>query len=113
MPSTHNSSALSTPAKGGPIELEQLDSADPPLGVHRLPGDGHVQLHRPGTRRWCVAAAVRHLFDSATARVAPVHRSVVVDGAVCHEVAQREEGVKKSDASQGQSASKLISERIA
>ena len=29
--------------------MERMDSADPPLGVHRLHGDRHRQLRRPGT----------------------------------------------------------------
>ena len=40
-------------------------------------------------------------------------RSVHVRAAVCRQVAQREENMKKSGASQGQSASELISKRIA
>ena len=45
--------------------------------------------------------------------LAPVQRSVLVRAAVCRQVAQREENMKKSGASQGQSASELISKRIA
>ena len=29
--------------------MEQMDSADPPLGVHRLYGGRHRQHRRPGT----------------------------------------------------------------
>ena len=35
--------------KGGPNELEQLDSADPPLAVDHLYGGRHRQLHRLGS----------------------------------------------------------------
>src|SRR5262249_50082485 len=49
----------------------------------------------------------------APARLASVHRSVFVHVAVCHQVAQREESMKKSGASQSQSASELISKRVA
>ena len=98
--------------KGGPIELEQLDSADPPLGVHCLHGDRHRQLRRPGTGGWD-ASALGDLLAAAPARLAPVQRSVLVRAAVCRQVAQREENMKKSGASQGQSASELISKRIA
>ena len=39
--------------RGGPIELEQMGSADPPLAVHCLYGDRHRQLRRPGTDAAC------------------------------------------------------------
>ena len=52
---------------GGPIELEHLDPADPPLGVDRLHGDGHCQLHcsGPGKRD---ASALGDVLAAAPAR---------------------------------------------
>ena len=73
--------------RGGQIELERMDSADPPLAVHRLYGDRHRQLRRPGTGG--DASALGDLLAAAPARLAPVHRSVLVRAAVCHQVAQR------------------------
>ena len=35
--------------RGGPIELEQMGSADPPLAVHCLYGGRHRQQRRRGT----------------------------------------------------------------
>ena len=80
--------------RGGPIELEQMDPSDPPLGVHRLHGDGHGQFHCPGTGEWH-ASALGDLVPPATARLAPVHRSLFVRAAVRRQVAQREESMKK------------------
>src|SRR5262245_22567179 len=94
-------------------ELEQLGQADPPLDVHRLHGDGHCQLHRPGNGGWCDAAALGDLLAAAPAGLAIVQRSLSVRAAACPEVAQREESMKKSAGSQDLSASELISRRIA
>ena len=72
--------------RGGPIELEQVDSAVPPLGVRCLHVDRHRQLRRHGTGD---ASRLGDLLAAAPARLAPVHRSVLVRAAVCHQVAQR------------------------
>jgi hypothetical protein len=53
------------------------------------------------------------LLAAIPARLAPVQRSVLVHPAICRQAAQREENMKKSGASQGQSPSDLISKRIA
>ena len=94
------------------MNWNQLGSADPPLAVHCLYRDRHCQLHRPGTGEWD-ASALGDLLAVAPARLAPVHRAVYVRPAVCRQVAPREENMKTSDASQDQSASALISNRIA
>jgi hypothetical protein len=76
--------------KGGRIEREQLDASGSPLGVDRLYVDGHRQLHRS--------------------------RNVFVRAAVPRPVARPEAGMKKTKAKETiveQSASKLISQRIA
>ena len=70
-----------------PMNWNSLDPADPPLGVHRLHGDRHRQLRRPGAGRWD-ASALGDLLAAAPARLAPVHRSVYVRAAVCRQVAQ-------------------------
>src|SRR5881392_889767 len=99
-----------------------MGTANPPLGVHRLHGHSHRQFRRPGAGKGD-SAALDHLFAAAPARLAPVYRSVLVRVAV-HQRARRASGIprgaqlqgenmKKSDASQGQSASELISKRIA
>ena len=85
-------------------------SADPPLGGYRLYGDRHRQLYRLVTGDAC---RLGDLLAAAPARLAPVQWSVPVRAAACHQVAQREENMKKSGASQGQPASELISKRIA
>ena len=56
--------------------------------VHRLYGDRHRQLRRPGAGRWD-AAALGDLLAAAPARPAPAHRVIHVRAAVCHQVAQR------------------------
>src|SRR5712691_5703327 len=65
-----------------------MGSADPPLAVHCLYGDRHRQLrrHSKGGRD---ASALGDLLAAAPARLAAVHRSVLVRAAVCHQVAQR------------------------
>src|SRR3954468_8544681 len=88
-----------------------MDPADAPLDVHRLHRDGHRELRRAGTGDGH-ASAVGDLLAAASACAAPVQRSVLVRAAVCHQVAQREESMKKSAASQDRSASELISKRI-
>src|SRR5262245_22840422 len=89
-----------------------MGSADPPLAVHRLHADSRRQLHRPGTGRR-EPSVLGDLLAAAAARLAAVHRSVLVRAAVCCQVAQREENMKKSSASKGQSPSELVTRRIA
>jgi hypothetical protein len=72
--------------RGGPLELEQMVSADPPLAVHCLYGGRHRQHRGRGYRQVCRLGG---LLGAAPARLAPVHRSVLVRAAVCHQVAQR------------------------
>src|SRR4051794_33307668 len=110
----------------GPVELEKRGPAVPSLGVHRLHGDRHNELHRAGAGRRN-AAAMGDLFAAAPARLTPFHWSVFVRAAVCHPVAQGEEsmtvrpargrpersrGMNKRAATEGRSASALISKRI-
>ena len=73
-------------AREAGMNLEQMDSADAPLAVHCLYGDRHRQLRRVGTG---AASRMGDLLAAAPARLSPVHRSVLVRAAVCHEVAQR------------------------
>src|SRR5207253_3244399 len=40
---------LKSPERGGPIELEPMDSANSPLGVYSLYGGRHHQLRRRAT----------------------------------------------------------------
>src|SRR5262249_59100830 len=75
--------------RGGPLEMEQMDSPNPPVVVHCFYGDGHRQLHRPGTERRCAASAMGDLLAAAPARVAHVHRPVHVRAAVFSQVAPR------------------------
>src|SRR5438445_8438120 len=60
-----------------------MDSADPPLAVHGLYGGRHRQHRRRSTEQ------VHELGGGVPARLAPLHRSVLVRAAVCHQVAQR------------------------
>ena len=71
---------------GGRIELEQLDPADTPLGVHRFYCDRHRELHRVGSgiRN---ASAMGHLFTAAPARFATAYWSLLVRAAVRRQVA--------------------------
>src|SRR3712207_215859 len=64
-----------------------MDSADPPLVVHCLYGDRHRQLRRVGLRTGATSG-LGDLLPVAPARLAPVHRSVLVRAAVCHQAAQ-------------------------
>src|SRR5262245_41763976 len=100
-----------------------MGAANPPLGVHRFHGDRHRQFRRPGTGQGD-ASALGDLFAAAPARVAAVYRSVPVRLAVYDQGARRanwiprrsqreDENMKKSGASQNQSASELISKRFA
>ena len=66
--------------------VEQVDSADSPLAVYCLYGDRHRQLHRHGTGGWD-ASALGDVLAAAPARLAAVHRSVLVRAAVCDHVA--------------------------
>ena len=72
--------------RGGPIELEQMDSADPRLAVHGLYGGSHREHRGRSTEE------VQHLggpLGGGSARLSPFHRSVLVRAAVCQQVAQR------------------------
>jgi catechol 2,3-dioxygenase-like lactoylglutathione lyase family enzyme len=42
-------SASRSSSRAGPIHVEHVGSADPPVAVHCLYGHCHRQLHRPGT----------------------------------------------------------------
>ena len=72
------------PAREDP--MNNTDSADPPLAVHCLYADRHRQLRRHDAR---AASRLGDLLAAAPARLAPVHRPVLVRAAVCHQVAQR------------------------
>src|ERR1700754_3824965 len=74
--------------RGGHNELEQMDSASPPLAVHCLYVDGYRKLHRSSKGSWH-ASSVGDLLAAAPPRLAPVHRSVLVRAAIRHQVAQR------------------------
>src|SRR5947208_9325264 len=63
-----------------------MGSADPPLAVHCLYGGGHRQPRRRGTEEVYLLGGP---LGAAPARLAPVHRSVLVRAAVCHQVGQR------------------------
>src|SRR6516162_5653685 len=72
--------------RGGPIELEQMGSADPPLAVHCLYGGRDRQHRRRGTEE---VYRLGGPLGAAPARLAAAHRLVLVRAAVCHQVAQR------------------------
>jgi len=61
--------------------MSQMDSADPPLGGHRLYADRHRQLRRVAVG----SLRLGDLLAPAPARRAPVHRPVLVRAALCHE----------------------------
>src|SRR6188474_543504 len=63
-----------------------MDSADAPLVVDCLYGDGHRQLRRPVTRG---GSGLGDLLAAAAARVAAVQRLVFVRAAVYRQEAQR------------------------
>src|ERR1700754_2037121 len=69
---------------GGPSELEQMGSADPPLAVRCLYG-GRKHLFRRLGREPALLGVLR---SAAPACLAAVHRSVLVRAAVCRQVAQ-------------------------
>jgi hypothetical protein len=61
-----------------------MDSADPPLGVHRLHSGRHHQ------RRYCGTGEVQQQagsIGSGYTCLAPAHRPVLVRAAVCQQVA--------------------------
>jgi predicted enzyme related to lactoylglutathione lyase len=72
--------------KGGPVELEQMDSSDPPLAVDCLYGDRHRQFRRHGN--W-PTSALGGLRAAPAARLAAALRSVHVRLALCGELARR------------------------
>ena len=66
------------------FELEQMDSADPPLAVHSLHSGRHHQ------RRYCGTGEVQQQagpIGSGHTRLAPGHRPVFVRAAVRQQVA--------------------------
>ena len=71
--------------RGGPIELERMDSADPPVAGHRLYRRLHRQHRRPG-RGGAGLLGVPPGADPALP--APAHRSLLVRAALCHQVAR-------------------------
>jgi hypothetical protein len=71
---------------GGPIELEQMDSADAPLAVHGLYGGGDNQHRRHRTKE---VYELDGSVGGGPARLAVFYRSVLVRAAVCRQVAQR------------------------
>lgn len=73
--------------RGGSIELEQMDSADPPLDVDRLYADRYRQLRRVGAG-WWHASAVDNLLAAAAACLTLVHRSLFVRVSLCRQVAR-------------------------
>src|SRR5262245_40276405 len=100
--------------RGGPIELERMGSADPPLAVHCLYADRHRQLRcdDAGT-----APGLAALLAAVAARLSSVHGSVPFRAAVCHQVAQQvlrriEMTPKAKGASSAKPASRLIERRI-
>lgn len=74
--------------RGGSIELEQMDSADPPLAVDRVHTNRYRQLRRVGAG-WWHASAVDHLLAAAAACLTLVHRSLFVRASLCRQVAPR------------------------
>ncbi len=72
--------------RGGHIELEQMDSADPPLGVHGIYGGSHHQHRRHSTQE---VHPLGGTLGGGPARLAIFHRHVLVRAAVCRQVAQR------------------------
>ena len=73
--------------------MNTLDSADPPLAVDCLYVDRHRQLRCDDAG---AASRLGDLLAAAPARLAPVHRSVHVRAAVCHQVAQRATHIEES-----------------
>jgi hypothetical protein len=75
-----------------PIELEQVDSTDPPLAVHGL----HVGRYRQHRRH---STEEVHEFDwtlsGDPARVTVFHRSVPICAAVCRQMAQQADRLTK------------------
>src|SRR6266705_4536321 len=63
-----------------------MGSADPPLAVHCRYGGRHRQQRRRGTEEVYLLGGP---LGGAPARLATVHRSVLVRAAVCHQVGQR------------------------
>src|SRR6516164_4320161 len=71
--------------RGGPIELEQMGSADPPLAVHGFHGGRHHQHRGRGTGEVHRQSGT---FGGGQACPAVCHRCVLVPAALCHQVAQ-------------------------
>ena len=71
---------------GDPIELEQINSANAPLGVDHLHAHRRRQLHCHGAGE---AALMAGLFAAAVSLFADVLGSLHVHAAVCRQAAQR------------------------
>src|SRR4051812_33896149 len=89
---------------GGPIELEQLDSADASLAFDRLHGHRHCQFRSNRARRR-EPSKLGDLFPAASPRTAAVLRPVFVRVALFCQLAASEEHMKKTGAGEAQSAS--------
>src|ERR1043165_2593471 len=88
-----------------------MDSAIPPLDVHRLHADRHRQLRRD--RHGAERDDVGDLLAAAPARAAPVYRPVHVRIAVSRQVAPIQDLTMKTQAKvAGKAASKLIDDII-
>ena len=98
---------LKSRERGGPNELEQMGSADPPLAVDCLYVGSHRQRRRRGTEE---VYGLGGPPGAAPARLAPVHRSVLVRAAVCRQVAEGTTHMKRPVAVE--SASALIDKKI-
>jgi len=94
-----------------PIELEQLDSADPPLAVHGL----HVGRYRQHRRH---STEEVHEFDwtlsGDPARITVFHRSVPICAAVCRQMAQEADptsGIPETDGSERKAEGRVINQQ--
>ena len=67
--------------KGGPIELEQMDSTNPPLAVHGVYLGGNGQYYRHRTEE---VNCLNGPIGGGPPSLAVSHRPVLVRAAVCH-----------------------------
>jgi len=72
--------------RGGPTELEPMDSTDSPLAVRGLYGSRHLQHRRDSTEE---VHRLGRTLGGDPARLAIFHRFVLVRAAVRHQVASR------------------------
>src|SRR5260370_40227523 len=75
----HRARLIGLTSREGANELEQMDSADPPLAVHGVYGGRHRQHHCHSTEE------VHHLpgpLGGVAARLAPAHCSVFIRAAI-------------------------------